>query len=89
MSFFASSTRAIRALRPRPQFPHSDYVVFADSIAREIGVHPEGAELPDLQNMVSEGPVIPAQYRLRGPHANPEIAAGTILSACRRAGLEP
>jgi flavin-binding monooxygenase-like protein len=79
---------AIRALRPRPQFPHSDYVLFADSIARELGVHPEGVERWALQKAMNEGPVIPAQYRLRGPRANPEIAAGTVLSACRRAGLE-
>jgi dimethylaniline monooxygenase (N-oxide forming) len=79
---------AIRALRPRPQFPHSDYVLFADSIARELGVHPEGVERSALQKAMNEGPVIPAQYRLRGPRANPEIAAGTVLSACRRAGLK-
>jgi dimethylaniline monooxygenase (N-oxide forming) len=84
-----ATERAIRALRPRPQFPHSDYVLFADSIAREIGVHPEGGEPPAVQKVVMEGPVIPAQYRLCGPRANAEIAGATVLSACRRAGLEP
>lgn len=84
-----ATERAIRALRPRPQFPHSDYVLFADSIAREVGVHPDGGEPPALHKLVMEGPVIPAQYRLRGPHAHPEIAADTVVSASRRAGLEP
>src|SRR5262249_21495440 len=51
--------RAIRRLRPRPQFPHGGYVGFADSIASELGV------LPDVEALWDE-PVIPAHYRLRG-----------------------
>ena len=90
----ASSARAldaewgIRARQPRPQFPHGNYVEFADAIASRINVYPRADALPREGKVLSEGPVIPAHYRLCGPHAKPEIAAAQIRSACLRMGLE-
>jgi dimethylaniline monooxygenase (N-oxide forming) len=68
----------IRAERPRPQFPHGDYVDLADRLAAELGV------LPDPEQ-VGDGPVVPAQYRLRGPHANPAVALPAVALAAARA----
>ncbi len=70
---------AIRRLRPRPQFPHGDYVGLADSIASELGV------LPDVKALWDE-PVIAAHYRLRGPGSKPELAQREITSLHRRIG---
>ena len=80
-----ANERAIRARRPRPQFPHGDYVNFADSIAAEIGVLPQH-ELEDseLNDALRTGPVTPAQYRLQGPGAKRELATAAILSAASR-----
>ncbi len=68
---------AIRRQRPRPQFPHGDYVGLADSIAAELGV------LPDVDALWDE-PVIPTHYRLRGPGSTPELARREIASLRRR-----
>lgn len=67
----------IRQRRPRPQFPHGDYVGLADSIAAELGV------LPDVDALWDQ-PVIPAHYRLRGPGSAPELAQREIASLQRR-----
>ncbi|WP_086828875.1 NAD(P)/FAD-dependent oxidoreductase [Allokutzneria sp. NRRL B-24872] len=67
--------REIRQLRPRPQFPHGDYVGMADRLAAELGV---------LPNPVPDGPLIPAHYRLRGPGAAPDVASAEIASVARR-----
>jgi len=77
----------IRARMPRPQFPHGDYVAFADELAAAIGVFPDQAP-PELAKAVMEGPVLPAHYRLSGPHANIAAARSQIESACERVGLE-
>jgi dimethylaniline monooxygenase (N-oxide forming) len=79
--------KAVRAQRPRPQYPHWDYVSFADAIAAEIGVDPLGVTSPALHRAVVEGPVIPAHYRLTGPRAAPAVAEGEILAVCRRVGV--
>lgn len=79
---------SIRAQRPRPQFPHGDYVAFADSIAVALGIDFEKIESPHMRKALTQGPVIPAQYRLCGPHAAPKAADGPITSACRRIGLD-
>lgn len=69
---------AIRTRLPRPQFPHGDFVGLADALAKEIGVYPALAEHDPLRVRVTEGPVVPAQYRLVGPHAKPELARALI-----------
>jgi dimethylaniline monooxygenase (N-oxide forming) len=79
--------RQLRTRRPQPQYPHSDYVDFADSIALELGVHPKTSAI--MHKAVTDGPVIPAHYRLVGPHARPEIARPCIESACARIGMKP
>lgn len=81
---YIENEHSIRRLRPRPQFPHGDYVHFADSIAREIGVVPGiGAEL-GLEKVLSEGPVTPAQFRLQGMNAKPKVAMPAVLEAFNR-----
>ena len=77
--------REIRNRRPRPQFPHGDYVEFADLFAREMGVTPPAATGdPELDLALSRGAVTPAQYQLAGPDANFQIARAGVLSAFRR-----
>ncbi len=69
---------AIRTERPRPQFPHGDYVNFADQIAKEICVLPSLSTDDPLNSRVQRGPVVPAHYRLSGFGANPRVARQTI-----------
>lgn len=72
----------IRERRPRPQFPHGDYVAFSDSLAREIGVAPDfetmQQENPALYKQLWDGPFTPASYRLSGFGSNPEVALQLI-----------
>lgn len=75
--------RQIRFLSPRPQFPHGDYVNFADSIAKRIGVFPnrhlEGKDVdPELSQTVKEGCVIPSHYRLEGSYSNYNVSSEII-----------
>jgi dimethylaniline monooxygenase (N-oxide forming) len=72
--------RAIRNRRPRPQFPHGDYVRLADGFAREIGVFPEGPEVADVVARLQEGPLVASNFRLVGPHARPQLARTMMLS---------
>ncbi|SDM16902.1 flavin-containing monooxygenase [Allokutzneria albata] len=65
----------IREQRPRPQFPHGDYVGMADRLAAEIGVLPDPP--PD-------GPLLPAHYRLHGPGRAPDLARAEIAFVARR-----
>jgi dimethylaniline monooxygenase (N-oxide forming) len=69
---------AIRTRVPRPQFPYSDLVGVADGLARKIGVYPALADNDALRERVMRGPMVPAQYRLVGPHAKPEPARAQI-----------
>ena len=71
---------AIRDARPRPQFPYRDPVALGDRIAGALGVLPEPSDLRDGD------PVVPAQYRLRGPGAGPAAARLAIDAARRRTG---
>lgn len=68
----------IREQKPRPQFPHGDYVQLADSLAQEIKALPNFNSLqqenPTLYKILWEGPVVPGHYRFFGPHNKPEIA---------------
>ncbi|CAG9311402.1 unnamed protein product [Blepharisma stoltei] len=80
----------IKNKRPTPQFPHPDYVSFADSIAKEIGALPNLEESDPLYSALWNGPLIPAHYRLCGPFSNPDLAKQTIKSAliaCERENL--
>ena len=70
--------RRIRTARPRPQFPHGDFVGLADGLAREVGVLPPMSPDHPLHAYIARGPVIAAHYRLVGPHARPDLAAETI-----------
>jgi hypothetical protein len=70
--------RDLRTRRPRPQFPHADVTGFADALAREAGFFPELPADDPLQTRVTQGPLLPAQYRLSGPHANPGLARAVI-----------
>jgi dimethylaniline monooxygenase (N-oxide forming) len=75
-----AAERRIRELRPRPQFPHGDYVTYADDLAGEIGVLPELSDRHPLRPQILRGPVVPAHYRLTGPHAAPALAERIIRS---------
>ena len=72
--------QAMRARSPRPQFPHGDFVGLADGLAREVGVWPMLAEDDELRTRVMEGPLVPAHYRLTGPHAKPGLARALIAA---------
>lgn len=72
--------RAIRNRRPRPQFPHGDYVRLADGFARACGVYPEGPEVADMAARLQNGPMVAANFRLVGPHAKPQLARAMMLS---------
>jgi len=77
----------IRNAIPRPQFPHGNYVEFADSIATEIGAIPDCGLDASMVGAIASGPVVPGQYRLCGPYANKTEAAYAIEAACARAGV--
>jgi dimethylaniline monooxygenase (N-oxide forming) len=72
--------RALRTQQPRPQFPHGDFVAMADSLAREAGIFPELPPADPLLPRVTMGPLVPAQFRLSGPHATPELARALIAA---------
>jgi dimethylaniline monooxygenase (N-oxide forming) len=76
----AAEEKAMRARMPRPQFPHGDFVGLADGLAREIGVFPTLADSDPLLVRVMQSPLVPAQYRLTGPHAKPELARAMIAA---------
>ncbi len=69
-----AAEREMRTRVPRPQFPHGDFVALADGLAREVGVWPALADDDPLRARIMEGPLVPAHYRLMGPHAKPELA---------------
>lgn len=74
--------RKIRDQDPRPQFPHGDYVIFADKLAKAAGVLPDFEALkesePDLYEKLWKGPLNACHYRLNGYGANPELAMKVI-----------
>ncbi|TDO06525.1 dimethylaniline monooxygenase (N-oxide forming) [Mycobacterium sp. BK086] len=76
--------RQIRRARPRPQFPH-DYIGLADSIAKELDVLPNLEPSDEYHTATWNGPVIAAQYRLRGPKNRREFAASQLESVYRMA----
>jgi len=74
--------KKIRELPSRPQFPHGDYVGFADSTAEEIGAVPDFKKLevedPELYEKLTKYPHIPAHYRLTGPGEKKDLALKQI-----------
>lgn len=74
--------RKIREKFPRPQFPHGDYVNFADSFAKEINALPDLEKIekedPELYKMLWKNALIPAHYRLTGFGKNTELARKEI-----------
>jgi dimethylaniline monooxygenase (N-oxide forming) len=79
-----AAERLVRSARPRPQFPHGDYVGMAEELARLVGVHPgkliEESEHP-LRELLHEGPLLPFHYRLLGFGAKPKLAEDAIRAA--------
>lgn len=81
--------RQIRSEVPQPQFPHGNYVEFADSIASEIGALPADDTTPtEIADAFARGPSLPSHYRLTGPSADPQLALETIRSAWARIGMQ-
>lgn len=72
---------AIRAQNPRPQFPHSEYVTLADTLAAEAGVLPDIESEPETLWL---GPLIPQHYRLQGHGAQPGPARAAISAVNER-----
>ena len=80
----------IRNRRPRPQFPSElGYAETADGLAKLVGCWPgrtlataddATAGNPLLWRAVREGPVLPAQFRLEGHGASPELAEQAIAA---------
>lgn len=72
----------IRNAKPRPQFPHGNYVEFCEDLAKEIGVLPDFAKIekedPVLFDQLVNGPFTTASYRLNGPGSNPGLARKII-----------
>ncbi len=66
--------RSLRELDPRPQFPHGNYVAFADALAEKIHALP----LFEKKEAMSTLAIIPAQFRLQGPHSNKEVASAIL-----------
>lgn len=66
--------RSLRELDPRPQFPHGNYVAFADALAKKIQALPLFEEKDPLSGLA----IIPSQYRLQGPHSNREAALAIL-----------
>ncbi|PXF46845.1 Dimethylaniline monooxygenase [N-oxide-forming] 4 [Gracilariopsis chorda] len=76
---------ALRNRKPRPQFPHPDYVGLCNTLAAAIGALPDVDDNRDgVAHMVRNGPVVPAQYRLRGVHADRAAAVAVIRKAYRQ-----
>ena len=81
--------RAIRAQSPRPQFPHGDYVQFADGLARQLGVHPEQSgernyPLEEEFLNLKKRPLLPYEFRVAGArNTSKEGARQTALLAIR------
>ena len=65
--------RAIRDLKPRPQFPHSDYVEMAKRLAEYVGVMPCTED--------RKGSLLPFHFRLRGFGSNEKVARSAIGAA--------
>ena len=66
----------------RPPAPHTDFVPFADSVAREIGALPDWEQLrerdAEMYSTLMQVPIHAAQYALVGPHASPDWATSTL-----------
>lgn len=73
--------RSVRRQSPSPQFPFS-YIDMCDSLARELGTLPDLTKAENL--WIAEAPVTPAQYRLVGDGAKPEIASKAIEAVRQR-----
>ncbi|GMH44029.1 hypothetical protein BSKO_11963 [Bryopsis sp. KO-2023] len=73
--------KELRGFVPRPQFHHVGYAL-AEDISKIMGVFPQeeldGKSGAMLAKRLREGPLLPAHYRLCGPHANREVALATI-----------
>lgn len=80
---------AIRNQRPRPQFPHGNYVGFCEDLAAQIGVVPDFCKLQqedlNLHDKLWEGPFTTASYRLSGFGSHPELALQIINEVNARA----
>ncbi|MES2345394.1 MAG: NAD(P)-binding domain-containing protein [Chlamydiota bacterium] len=74
--------RRIRMQIPRPQFPHGNYVEFADMLAEAAGVLPDFKAIqvsdPKLYEKIWEGPLNASHYRLNGYASKPEMARNLI-----------
>lgn len=75
-------------LKARPLFPLFErYVPYCDDLAGDIGCMPPPFMSlstlldPRLALAVKFGPMAPAQYRLRGPHAMPDKARDLLLTS--------
>jgi dimethylaniline monooxygenase (N-oxide forming) len=74
-----SAAHGLRGQRPRPQFPYDD-LQLADRIGRRLGVLPRAQDSEWFLNR----PVVPAHYRMLGPHSFPEFARRQITEAADR-----
>lgn len=77
--------KKIRELTPRAQYPHGDYVNFADQLASELNLLPNFDELllknSELHKKLWKGPLLPAHYRLYGRHSKFDLAMQIIDEA--------
>jgi dimethylaniline monooxygenase (N-oxide forming) len=73
--------RRIRDHRPRKQFPHADVIGFGDQLAKDVGCLPGLGHPEPIAQLLREGPVIPAHYRVNGQFENTEVAYAAISEA--------
>lgn len=77
-----AAERQIRNQQPRPQFPHGNYVDYADGLAEAAGVLPNLDAIkqsdPALHAKLYQGPLIAAHYRLEGHASNRQVALELI-----------
>lgn len=82
-----ASERSVRHQRPRPQFPHGDYVGMTEALAKRVGVHPESilAEAAHpLRGLLYDGPLLPFHYRLVGFGGRPADAEAATKECAAR-----
>eukprot|EP00746_Dinoflagellata_sp_MGD_P029917 gnl/MRDRNA2_/MRDRNA2_170900_c0_seq1.p1 gnl/MRDRNA2_/MRDRNA2_170900_c0~~gnl/MRDRNA2_/MRDRNA2_170900_c0_seq1.p1 ORF type:complete len:503 (-),score=65.26 gnl/MRDRNA2_/MRDRNA2_170900_c0_seq1:162-1670(-) len=79
--------RRIRAEKPRPQFPHGDYVQLVETLSKHVGAYPvdilENTSDP-LHSLLYDGPLLPFHYRLVGFGAKREVAEAAIKECAKR-----
>jgi len=78
---------ALRALDPKPQFAHANYIRILDTIAKHLGVLPDFETIkeadPNLYKTLWEGAILPVHFRLFGLGKQPALARQVLASVAK------